>query len=152
MIPQFVVNIFEYEEQLYIFPASKKKTPGYFYELPSLKMTFDSSGNEVGIQVLRAAEKVRNLQFEKNPFSEEEKNTDVGIRKWITFINKCRYCRVHPDLQCSSNIVVSPGYRSASGFEFGEDLLANSDDPEDIGNKVLQALKTYPPKFPKKKK
>ena len=149
MINTFTVEIYEYEGKLFIFPTSETNA-AHFYELPSLKISYDSTALEIGKTVLEASKKVRDYEFEHCPFSKEEEYTDIGVKSWITFINKSRFCSLS---LCDGDekIDIYPGYRSAGGFEFGDGLFATPDDPQDIGEKVLQALKTYEPKYPKNK-
>jgi len=148
----FAVEVYEYQGRIFIFPMSETEA-GYFYEFPSLKISYDSPAIEIGRLVLEASKRVRNFEFEDSPFEDEDIEIfrDTGVKKYVTFINKSRYCKVRPDLLGSSKIRIAPGYRSAGGFEFGEGLFATPDDPQDIGDKVLQALKTYEPKYPKKR-
>lgn len=149
----FIVNVYEYSGTIYLFPMSKTTSVPYFYEFPSLKISADSSAIEVGKGILEAAKRVRNGLFERSPF--EDKDTefykDTGVKKYVTFINKSRFCRVHPSLAEDDVLLIAPGYRKGNGFLFGEHFKASPTSPEDIGEKVLQALKVYEPKLPKKK-
>ena len=154
----FIIDVYEHKGQVYIFTLSKYDT-GYLYgityfeELPSLKTTFDVSPVEIGKLVQEASKRVRNYQFEENPYTREELLSDIGAKKWITFINKCRHCGVSSFYQKDREVRIAPRYRSvACSFLSGEELIANIDDPQEIGEKVLQALKVYEPKYPLKKK
>jgi len=151
LIEIFSLDIYENEGYIFIFPMSKLSSYGHFEELPSIKINYKTTSTDVGKLILKASKKVRNYIFKENPFTEEEILKDIGAKKWVTFINKSCHCSVY-QWKNSDKIIISPGYRSASGFEYGDELEANLDDPQDIGEKVLKALQTYEPKYPTKKK
>ena len=147
----YTVYIYENSGKVFIFPMSEVTTLGFFEELPSLKADYNAPAIEIGKLIIRASKSTRNNIFEKNPFNEQELLDDIGEKKWISFINKSRFCSLTM-LEGSDELYISPGYRSAGGFEFGDRLVARPGDPQDIGEKVIEALQTFEPKFPKKRK